>query len=96
MLLILWDRECCDAWRSEAGFGVSQQKEDRPRSGRLDPTPWPDRSSEDARSPGPSEKRASNMQNRPANAGEQPATAFRSLVARQLRSGVLMFSGVES
>ena len=60
------------------------------------PTPCPDRSSEDARSPGPSEKRASNMQNRPANAGQQPATAFRSLVARQLRSGVLMFSGVES
>ena len=80
MLLILWDWECCDA---AAGRGsvlvLVGGEEGRPLSGRLAPTPCPDRSSDDDRSPRLSERRTPICRGRPAPPVSGPAGAFRSL-----------------
>ncbi len=85
MLLILWDWECCDA---AAGRGsvlvLVGGEEGRPLGGRLAPTPCPDRSSDDDRSPRLSERRTPICRGRPAPPVSGPAAgALRSLVARR-------------
>ena len=58
MLLILWDWECCDAAAGrESVLVLVGGEEGRPLGGRLAPTPCPDRSSDDDRSPRLSERR---------------------------------------
>ena len=96
MLLILWDSECCDAAAGQGSVLVLVGGEEgRPLGGRLAPTPCPDRSSDDDRSPRLSERRSPICLDRPAPPVSSPAAgALRSLVARPCVPGQDVWHGI--